>query len=72
MVAPDSRHGFQESHTFVAPETLADGVRDIPAAAPWPGHPIKLLDQLVGQEEVRAHTHAHSIAHNPRGVNPTR
>src|SRR5262245_65127063 len=47
----------------IATELALEGGRHVAAPATRPGDLVHGLDELLGQQEVRAHVHAHTIAH---------
>ena len=47
----------------VAPDLSREGFGDVAAATARAGDLVDRLDQLLGQHQVRAHIHAHTIAH---------
>lgn len=64
MISPDTGSRADVSHPLIAAQALANRVGHVPAAAAGSRNSVELLDQVFGQQEVRAHTHAHMIAHN--------
>jgi len=63
MVTPDPGRASNCGLPLITPQPFPDRIGHVSAPTTWPGHPIECLDQVRGEQEIRAHTHAHSIAH---------
>ena len=58
-----SEGGFECLTLPVAPDLSRQGLGHVSAATAWAGNLVDRFDQLRGQDQVRAHIHAHTIAH---------
>lgn len=69
MVPPESDDGLEEGSALVAADSIPNGISDISALATLTGHTLQALGDVLGEEEIHAHTHAHSMAHRSPSVN---
>ena len=70
MVAPRTRRRARCGEALVPTESIANGLRDVPTPASRARDAIQRLDEILRQQQVRAHRHVHSIAHNGRARKP--
>ena len=63
MVAPDAGGSLDRRHPLVTAKALANGLCHVPAPASRTRDPVELLYQVLRKQQIRAHSHAHSIAH---------
>lgn len=63
MVLPGTCGLARSDHQAITPKLARDRICDVTAATAWAGHFIDAGHELVRKQQVRAHIHAHTIAH---------
>lgn len=69
MVPPEPDDGLEEGSALVAADSIPNSISDISALAALTGHTLEAFDDVLGEEEIHAHTHAYSMAHTCTWVN---
>ena len=69
MITPDSRSGLEQRQSLIPTDSVSHGLCDISALAAIARDPLQAFDNVIGEQEIHAHTHAHSMAHARLGVN---
>ncbi len=64
MVFPDAGSGLGGGVPEVAPELLLEGGCNVSTPTARTGDLVDPIDEILRKEQIRAHTHAHTIAHD--------
>lgn len=64
MIPPRSCRFTHCRLTLVSQDPLSKGLGHVATAPTGAGYAIERLDDILGQQQIRTHGHAHSIAHD--------